>query len=122
MSMSEVKIPGPDHPIRIQPHPGHVAVRAGERVIADTDAALELHEASYPPVLYIPLDAVDGTVLAHSETTTHCPYKGDATYFTVRTDDGEIKDVVWSYENPHDAVAEIRGFVAFYPDRVSIES
>jgi uncharacterized protein (DUF427 family) len=122
MSTSEVKVPGPDHPITIEPHAGHVAIRAGARVIADTDAALELHEASYPPVLYVPLADVDGTVLVRSETTTHCPYKGEASYFTVRTDERELEDVVWSYEKPHDPVSEIRGYVAFFPDRVTIES
>src|SRR5579875_2646080 len=69
MATNEVRIPGPDHPITIEPHGGRVVVRAGERVIADTDAALELREASYPPVLYVPLDDVDGTTLVRSETT-----------------------------------------------------
>src|SRR5579875_2786811 len=118
MSTSEVKIPGPDHPITIEPHDGQVVVRAGERVIADTTNALELREASYPTVLYVPLADVDGETLTRSETTTHCPYKGDASYYSVRAGDGLIEDVVWTYEHPYDAVAEIRGHVAFYPDRV----
>ncbi len=122
MSASEIKIPGPDHPITVQPHQGRVVVRAGERVIADTEAALELAEASYPIAFYVPFDDVDSHVLQRSATTTNCPYKGDASYFTVKTDDDVLADVAWSYEKPHDAVSEIRGHVAFYPDRVSIES
>lgn len=122
MSPSEVKIPGPDHPITIEPHQGRVVVHAGERVIADSSDALELHEVGYPAVLYLPLGDVDGHALKRSDTTTECPYKGTASYFTVATDDDVLEDVAWSYEKPHDAVAEIRGLVAFYPDRVRIES
>lgn len=122
MSASEVKIPGPDHPITIEPHQGRVVVSAGERVIADSSDALELHEADYPTILYMPLGDVDGHALKRSDTTTVCPYKGTASYFTVATDDTVLEDVAWSYEKPHDAVAEIRGLVAFYPDRVRIES
>jgi uncharacterized protein (DUF427 family) len=122
MSTSEVKIPGPDHPITIGPHEGRVVIRAGERVIADTDRALELHEAQYPAVLYVPLDDVDGHVLKRSDSSSVCPYKGTASYFTAALDGGEVQDVAWSYEQPYDAVAEIRGHLAFYPDRVSIES
>ncbi|HLI58146.1 MAG TPA: DUF427 domain-containing protein [Solirubrobacteraceae bacterium] len=122
MFPSEVKLPGPDHPITIEPHEGRVVVHAGERVIADSTDALALHEAGYPPVLYLPFDDVDGHALTRSDTTTECPYKGTASHFSVRTDDAVIDDVAWSYEKPHDAVAEIRGRVAFYPDRVRIES
>jgi uncharacterized protein (DUF427 family) len=122
MSASEVKIPGPDHPIAIQPHDGRVVVRAGERVVANTEAALELAESSYPVVFYVPFGDVDGHVLQRSDSTSYCPYKGDASYFTVRTDDDVLEDVAWSYEKPYDAVSEIRGYVAFYPDRVTIES
>lgn len=122
MSASEIKIPGPDHPITIQPHEGRVIVRAGERVVANTEAALELAEANYPVVFYVPFDDIDREALKRSDTTTFCPYKGDASYFTVQTDDEVLEDVAWSYEKPYDAVSEIRGHVAFYPDRVTIES
>ncbi|HTU31486.1 MAG TPA: DUF427 domain-containing protein [Solirubrobacteraceae bacterium] len=122
MSASEVKIPGPDHPITIEPREGRVVIRAGERVVANTEAALELAEASYPVVLYVPFDDVDGHVLQRSDSTSYCPYKGNASYFTVRTDDDLLEDVAWCYEKPYDAVAEIRGHVAFYADRVMIES
>jgi uncharacterized protein (DUF427 family) len=122
MSASELKIPGPDHPITVQPHDGRVVVRAGERVIANTEAALELAEASYPIALYVPFGDLDGDIVERSDSMSFCPYKGDASYFSVRTDDDLLMDVAWSYEKPYDAVSEIRGHVAFYPDRVTIES
>jgi len=122
MSASDVRIPGPDHPITIEAHDGRVVVRAGERVIASTEGALELAEAQYPVVLYIPFDDVDGTLLKRSDSTSYCPYKGEASYFSVQVDDTVLTDVAWCYETPYDAVSEIRGRLAFYPDRVSIES
>ena len=122
MSATEAKIPGPDHPITIEPHRGRVVVRAGERVIADTTDALELREASYPVVLYVPLSDLDEDSLERTETTSWCPYKGTASYFTVRAGDEVLEDVIWYYAEPHDAVSEIGGHAAFYANRVSIES
>src|SRR3954462_3519191 len=76
-----MKIPGPDHPISISPNPKRVRVSAGDVLIADTSRALSLEEASYPPVQYIPREDVRMALLSRSERTTHCPYKGDASYF-----------------------------------------
>lgn len=113
-------IPGPDHPIAVEPSTEHVVVRAGGTVIADSRSALVLREASYSPVHYLPRADLDANVLRPSSTTTHCPYKGDASYLSVVTADGEVADAMWSYENPYDAVAQIKGYVAFYPDRVDM--
>ena len=119
--------PGPDHPITIEPHEGHVTVRRGAAVIAETDRALELHEASYPAVLYVPLADVDRSLLGASDQHTYCPYKGEASYFDivaggreagVDTDAGAI----WYYPEPYGAVEAIRDHVAFYADRVAITS
>ena len=113
-------IPDADHPIAIAPNPKRVVVRAGGKVIADTNAALTLREASYPAVQYIPRDDVDLGVLDRSDHHTWCPYKGEASYFSIPgIDRGE--NAIWSYEQPHDAVASIRDYLAFYPDRVTIE-
>jgi uncharacterized protein (DUF427 family) len=90
-------------------------------VIADTTVALTLREAGYPPVQYVPLTDVDPRRLRRSNSATYCPYKGDASYYSVVTGDGEIVDAGWTYEQPYPAVAEIAGHVAFYPDRVQIE-
>ena len=115
--------PGPDHPITIEPHEGHVTVRHGAAVIAETDRALDLHEASYPAVLYVPLADVDQGALGASEQHTYCPYKGEASYFDIVTGDGDTDaGAVWYYPEPYGAVEAIRDHVAFYADRVVITS
>jgi uncharacterized protein (DUF427 family) len=121
MSTRAPLIPGPDHPITIEPSSAHVVVKAGSAVIADSSNALALHEASYPPVYYVPLADVDSELLESSDTTSYCPYKGDASYYSVRTGDSVVKDAIWFYDEPYDAVSEIAGHVAFYADRVQIE-
>jgi uncharacterized protein (DUF427 family) len=121
VSATQQKLPGPDHPITIESHSGRVVVRAGDQVVADTTAALALREASYPPVLYVPFADLDESLLIASETTSYCPYKGTAAYHSVRTDDGVVQDAIWFYPEPYEAVGEIAGHVAFYPDRVTID-
>jgi uncharacterized protein (DUF427 family) len=116
----EPKIPGPEHPITIEPAGVRVVARVGAQIIADTTRALTMREASYPPVHYIPLEDVDQTLLTASATQTYCPYKGDASYYGIAAADGERADAVWSYREPYDAVADIAGHVAFYTDRVDV--
>ena len=108
----------PDHPITIAPAPHRVRVIFAGRVIADTRRALSLVEASYPPVMYIPPDDVDITALARTDHKTHCPYKGDASYYSIRVGDRNAQNAVWTYEQPSEAVGAIAGYMAFYPDRV----
>jgi uncharacterized protein (DUF427 family) len=115
-----VRTPGPDHPITVEPTGARVVVRAGGQVIADTERALTLREADYPAVQYIPLDDVDPEVLRPTDTTTYCPYKGDASYYTLAVPGAEVTDAVWSYRQPYDAVGTIAGHVAFYPQHVEI--
>lgn len=121
MRSKPVLTPGPRHPITIEPAAGRVRVTFADRVVADTGNALVLREASYPPVFYVPLADVDTAVLEPSTRRTYCPYKGDASYFTLRAGDRIADDAVWRYESPYDAVARIAGHVAFYPQHVSIE-
>lgn len=116
----EIRTPGPDHPITVEKNPARVVVKVGDQVVADTTAALALRESNYPAVQYIPLADVDRSFLKDSDTTTYCPYKGDASYYTLVTGDGEQTDVIWTYREPYPAVAEIAGHVAFYPDKVEI--
>lgn len=118
MATKTVKIPGPDHPISIEHHKERVVVSVGGRVIADTTAALTLHEASYPPVLYIPRDDVDMALLEHTDNATYCPYKGDCTYFSIPLGGDRSTNAVWTYETPYEPVVAIKGHLAFYPDRV----
>jgi uncharacterized protein (DUF427 family) len=121
MENRAVLIPGPDHTITIDTDKVRVVARVGDTVIADTNAALTLHEAGYPPVQYIPLeDVVPGTLRA-SESHSYCPYKGDASYYDIVLPDGtELSDAVWTYASPYQAVEAIAGNVAFYPDRVQV--
>lgn len=115
-----MKIPGPDHPITIMPHEGRVIVRFGDAVVADTTRALALKEANYPVVLYVPRDDAK---LSHYERTAHatyCPYKGDASYFTLVDGENRSENAVWTYEKPYPAMAEIANHVAFYPSKVTI--
>jgi uncharacterized protein (DUF427 family) len=117
------KTPGPDHPITVQPASVHVTVSSGPVVIADSDRALELREASYPPVLYVPLEDIDQAVLRPSELHTWCPYKGEASYYDIVDGDGtDLAAPVWYYDDPFPAVAEIKGHVAFYTDRVTVSA
>ncbi|MGK9232652.1 DUF427 domain-containing protein [Inquilinus limosus] len=118
MSDKPRKIPGPDHPITIAPNPGRVVVTAGGRVIADSRNALALREASYPPVQYIPRQDVDMAALQRTDHASHCPYKGDAAYYSIPAGGERAVNAVWSYEAPYDAVAAIKDHLAFYPDRV----
>jgi uncharacterized protein (DUF427 family) len=114
-----MKLPGPDHPITITPTAGRVVVKAGGKVVADTRRALTLQEASYPPVQYIPRDDARMDLLTRGMHQTHCPYKGDAAYYTLGAG---AENAVWTYEQPFPAVAEIAGHLAFYPNKVdSIE-
>lgn len=119
MSDKPVTVPGPDHPISIAKNPDRVVVRVGDQVIADTRDALSLQEASYPAVQYIPRKDVDFTQLERTDHATYCPFKGDASYYSVVPAGEAGVNAVWTYERPHPAVAEITEYVAFYPDKVT---
>jgi uncharacterized protein (DUF427 family) len=120
--MKTVKIPNPEHPITIEPNGSRVRITVGGRVVADTTRALTLRESDYPPVLYVPRDDVDMSLLERSDNQSYCPYKGDAAYYSIALGGGRGENAVWTYEAPYDAVAEIKEHLAFYPDRVdSIE-
>jgi uncharacterized protein (DUF427 family) len=116
-----VKIPDAAHPITVRPTGSRVTVRVGGVKVAESDGALSLAEATYPVVQYIPIGDVDQSLLVRTGTQTYCPYKGDASYYSVRMPDGRTEaDLIWTYEQPHAAVGEIVGHVAFYPDRAEI--
>ena len=122
MATRTVMIPGADHPITITRNPSRVVVTVAGKVIADTREALILREASYPPVQYIPRKDTDMAALARSDTSSYCPYKGEASYFSIPAGGARSVDAIWSYEDPHDAVAAIANHLAFYASRVdSIE-
>src|SRR3954452_5315232 len=91
----QMRLTGPDHPITIAPTGEHVVVRVGDEVVAQTDRALMLTEAGYADVQYIPIDDVDAASMRRSDHQTYCPYKGDASYYTVVTRAGDLENVIW---------------------------
>lgn len=116
-----MKLPGPDHPITITPNPRRVRVTAGDIVIAETTKALTLKEAKYPAVQYVPRQDANMSLLERTDRVTHCPYKGDASYYSVKADGKTLDNAIWTYEAPFPAMTEISGHLAFYPDKVKIE-
>jgi uncharacterized protein (DUF427 family) len=113
-----VKIPGPDHPITIKPAAERVRVTFNGKVVADTRRALVMQEAAYKPVFYIPREDAQMAAFERTAHSTMCPYKGDASYYTIKVGDRVAENAIWSYESPYSAVAEIANHLAFYPDRV----
>jgi uncharacterized protein (DUF427 family) len=113
-------VPSADHPITVTPTGRRVVVRVGDQVLADSAGALTLQESTYPPVQYLPLADVDVTALRRTDTSTYCPFKGDASYYTVVSTAGDLTDAVWTYERPYPAVSEIAGHVAFYLTKVEV--
>ena len=117
----DTRVPGPDHPITVEPTASRVVVRVGGLVVADTTAALTLREADYGPVQYVPLADIEPSLLRRTDTSTYCPFKGTAAYYTIAVPGGdELTDAVWAYEEPYPAVAQIGSHVAFYPGRIEI--
>jgi uncharacterized protein (DUF427 family) len=118
MKEKQVKLPGPDHPISIHRNLARVIVSVAGCVVADTHNALTLREAAYPLVQYIPVRDVEFSQLEPTDHVTYCRYRGDCTYYSVSAGGKKSLNAMWSYEDPFPAVAQIRGHVAFYAERV----
>jgi uncharacterized protein (DUF427 family) len=114
----EVKIPGPDHPITISPVEGKVRVRVAGRIVAESARTLRLEEKGYPPVSYLPRNDADMSLFVRTTHYTYCPYKGDCSFYSIPIGGANSDNAVWTYERPYEAVASIRGYLAFYPARV----
>ncbi len=114
----EIKIPGPDHPITISPVEGTVHVVVAGRTVAESMQALRLEEKGYAAVYYLPRDDADMSLLVRTTHYTYCPYKGDCSYYSIPIGGSRSENAVWTYERPHEAVAGIREYLAFYPSRV----
>jgi uncharacterized protein (DUF427 family) len=122
MPEKKVLVPGPDHPITVEPTKARVVVKAGGRVVADSRNALTLQESNYPAAQYIPRADVDFSLLERTDHETYCPYKGESSYYSLNVGDVQAENAIWTYEKPYDAVAPIKDHVAFYPNVVdSIE-
>jgi uncharacterized protein (DUF427 family) len=116
MTERPVLEPTAAHPITVTPTGRHVVVRVNGEVVAETDDALTLQESTYPAVQYVPIAAIPPAALKRSDTTTYCPYKGEANYYHVNA----VDDAIWTYEQPYAAVAAIAGHVAFYADKADV--
>jgi uncharacterized protein (DUF427 family) len=117
-----MKVPGPDHPITVDPNSRRVRVTFNGRVVAESARVLLMREGKYPPVFYIPRKDADAELLERTDHSTYCPYKGNASYFSIRAGDRVSENAIWTYEQPYPAVAGIKDCLAFYPNRVdSIE-
>jgi len=112
--------PGPDHPITVAPARTRWRALFHGHVIADSAEALVLQEASYSPVVYFPREDVALEYMARTDHASHCPYKGDASYYTLRMESEVAENVAWSYESPYPAMSRIANHIAFYPDRVKV--
>lgn len=122
MSSSPAYAKNPDHKITVKPFKGRVVVETHDgKVLVDTTNALELKEASYPAVFYVPRADAKMDRLTKTAHSTHCPFKGDASYFTVNGN-AEGANAVWTYETPFDEVASIKEALAFYPNKLTIKA
>lgn len=121
MSTKPVLEPTEAHPITVEPTGKHVTVRVNGELVADTHDSLTLQESTYPAVQYLPLRDVVADRLRPSDTETYCPYKGEASYYSIVTAAGDtVDDAIWTYQKPYPAVAQIAGHVAFYPNKADV--
>jgi len=114
----DVRIPGPDHPIEISPAEGRVRVTVSGRIVVESTRALRLEEKGYAPVYYLPRNDANMSLLVRAAHYTYCPYKGDGSYYSIPIGGSRSENAVWTYERPHEAVASIKEYLAFYPSRV----
>jgi uncharacterized protein (DUF427 family) len=108
----------PYHRIDVLGTDRHIRISLEDTVLAETDRALALFESNLPTRWYLPIEDVRAELEA-SATVTRCPYKGSASYYSVKLEGG--KDLVWYYEQPLDEVSRITGLVCFFNERVDIE-
>ncbi len=118
--MDTMKLPGPDHPITVSAHPRRVRALYQGHVIADSAAALDLQEAGYKSVCYFPREDVAMAFLAKTDRSTHCPYTGHASYFTIDRDGAVAENAAWSYEAPYPAMHAITDAIAFFPNQIEL--
>jgi uncharacterized protein (DUF427 family) len=108
----------PDHRVDLEPSSQRVRVEFDGELIAESDRTLIVRETRHDPVVYFPRDGVRFDRLERTDHETFCPFKGEASYWTLRVGDRVEENAVWSYEDPFDEVADLKDYVAFYPDRV----
>jgi uncharacterized protein (DUF427 family) len=112
----------PGHKITLTPETARIRVLFKGTLVADTDRAIRLQEASYPACFYVPRADCKMEYFVETAHQTKCPFKGTARYWTLKTKDGEAQNAVWGYDDPFDQMAAIDGHVAFYPNQVEIKA
>ena len=110
----------PDYRVELEPCSERIRVRLDGETIADSTRTLTVRETNHDPVVYFPRDDVRFELLEATDHTTFCPFKGDASYWSARLSSSDrVEDnIVWSYEDPFEQVASLKGYLSFYPDRV----
>jgi uncharacterized protein (DUF427 family) len=111
----------PNHRVVATSKPRHVRVLVGDDVVADSRAAFEVEESRHDPVWYFPPEDVNQRLLLPTDSTSYCPFKGHASYYTLDAGGQHLEDVAWSYLAPFDECRMLAGYVAFYADRVTLE-
>lgn len=111
----------PGYRVEIKPTTDRVRILFGDTTLADTRRALKVLESRYHPVWYVPLADVDTELLDPTDHSTYCPFKGHASYWTIRSADGPLENSVWAYQDPYRECLPLKDHVAFYPDRVTLE-
>ena len=111
----------PDYAVTITPYSGRVIIRHHGRVLADSSRAMRIDETKHSPVYYLPRDDVRMELLEPTELSTYCPFKGHASYWSLRLGDQLEENVVWSYESPFPEVEGLKSYLAFYGDRTELE-
>jgi len=111
---------GHPHAITIENNPNCIKVAFNGTVIAETTRALVLKEGPLPPATYIPREDVQMSYLQRTDHSTHCPFKGNASYFSVRVGNEIADNAVWTYETPIDSVAQIKNCLSFYVEKLDV--
>jgi class 3 adenylate cyclase/uncharacterized protein (DUF427 family) len=109
-----------DYQIRFEPSAHRVRVEFNGERIADSARVVVVHETRLPPAYYFPAEDVRMEALAKTAFTTHCPFKGNASYWTVKVGGRVAENAAWAYEDPYREAAPIRGYLSFYPNKVSL--
>jgi uncharacterized protein (DUF427 family) len=108
----------PDYKIRFEPSPRRVRVVFNGAVVADSSRAMLMHETKHLPVYYFPLDDIRQDVIARTDHRSHCPFKGDAVYWTVTVGERAAENALWAYPDPFREAPDLRGYAAFYWDKM----
>lgn len=108
----------PDYRVDLEPNAERVCVRFNGEIVADSTKTLVVRETKHDPVVYVPRADVRFDLLEATDHATFCPFKGEASYWTLRVGDRTEENVVWGYADPFEQVSALVDYVAFYPDRV----